>query len=144
MTQHVRIVESTKFHHAKRQWRIEVDRYTLLRLTYGQTGGALKTATAGDGWGRPVFPDPARLIEAMAASVENLAGPQVDLLLDEDAKGRQFLEFTAEASVDDFFEGAALIAAAMAAILSRPARLNSSSGRLGSGPIDLLEAARLA
>lgn len=76
MTQHVRIVESTKFHYAKHQWRIEVGRYTLLRLTYGQTGGVLKTATAGDGWGRPVFPDPARLIEAMAVNVENLAGPR--------------------------------------------------------------------
>ena len=130
MTQHVRIVDSTKFHHAKRQWRIEVGKYTLLRLTYGQTGGALKTATAGDSWGRPVFPDPGRLIEAMAVSVESLAGPQVDLWLDEDAKGRQFLEFTAEASVNDFFEGAAFIAAEMAAILSRPAQLSSSSGRL--------------
>ena len=141
MTQHVRIIESTKFHHAKRQWRIEVGKYTLLRLTYGQTGGALKTATAGDGWGRPAFPDPARLIEAMAASVENLAGPQVDLWLDEDAKGRQFLEFTAKASVNDFFEGAALVAAEMAAILSRPARLNSSSGRLACANGALVAAA---
>ena len=130
MTQQIRIVDSTKFHHAKRQWRIEVGKYTLLRLTYGQTGGALKTATAGDGWGRPVYPNPAHLIEAMAVSVENLAGPQVDLWLDEDAKGRQFLEFTAKASLNDFFEGAALIAAEMAVILSRPARLNSSFGRL--------------
>lgn len=128
MTQHVRIIESTKFHHAKRQWRIEAGRYTLLRLTYGQTGGALKTATAGDDWGRPVFRDRARLIEAMAASVENLAGSQVELWLDEDAKGRQFLEFAATASLEDFFEGAALLATEMAAILGEPARLDAHLG----------------
>ena len=141
MKQHVLIVKSSKFQLAKRQWRIEVGGYTLLRLTYGQTGGALKTATAGDDWGRPVFPDPTRLIEAMAVSVENLAGPQMDLRLDEDAKGRQFLEFTAKASVNDFFEGAALVAAEMAAILNRPARLNRFSGRLACANGALVAAA---
>lgn len=141
MTHHVRIFESTKFHHAKRQWRIEAGRYTLLRLTYGQTGGALKTATAGDGWGRPIFPEPARLIEAMAVSVRNLAGPQVDLWLNKDAKGRQFLEITAEASLKDFFDGATLLAIEMTAILSRPARLDGSSGRLACASGALVAAA---
>lgn len=130
MNRTVRIVESTKFHHAKRQWRIEAGGYTLLRLTYGQTGGALKTATASDDCGRPVFPDRARLIEAMAVSFENLAGPHIDLFLDEDSKGRQFLERAAAGSLEDFFEGAARIATEMMGILRKPARLHAPSGRL--------------
>jgi len=130
MTPHVRIVESSKFHHAKRQWRIEAGRYTLMRLTYGQTGGALKTATAADVWGSPVFPDRARLIFAMGDSFIKLVGPHVDLWLKEDGRGRQFLELTATASVKDFFECATLVATEMADILSRPSRLTSVSGRL--------------
>lgn len=130
MIQHVRIVPSTKFHHAKRQWRIEADRHTLLRLTYGQTGGALKTATARDEGGGPVFPDRAHLIQAMADSVEKLAGPNVELWLDEDGKGRQYLELTATASLQDFFEAANTIATEMTVVLSQPARLNTTRGRL--------------
>lgn len=130
MTNFVRIVPSTKFFHASRQWRIEAGRYTLMRLTYGETGGALKTATIGDDWGKPVYPNPARLIEAMTDSVEKLGGPNVDLWLEQDSKGRQFIELNATASLQEFFDGAQDIAIEMMAILAQPARLQSSSGRL--------------
>lgn len=131
MTSHARIVPSKKFHHAKRQWRAEVGGYTLLRLTYGQTGGVLKTATVGDDWGRPAYRDCARLIEAMADSVEMLGGPDVELLLDEDSQGRQFLELSETASLEAFFAVAERIAAEMMVRLSRPARLYVPTGRLG-------------
>lgn len=131
MAQPVRIVPSRKFHHAKRQWRIEAGGYTLLRLTYGNTGGALKTATVGDDWGLPAYPNRVQLIAAMADSVEKLGGPDVDLWLDEDSQGRQFLERNATATLQEFFDGATEIAIEMLAALSRPARLFTPSGRVG-------------
>lgn len=130
MSQNVRVIPSEKFHYARNQWRIEVGGYTVLRLTYGETGGTLKTATASDYLGRPAYPDRPSLMHAMAVSVEKHLNPAINMLLREDSQQRQFLELSESGTRDEFFIAAKILAGEIFKLLSQPNYPISSNGRV--------------
>ncbi|MBP1807519.1 hypothetical protein [Rubellimicrobium aerolatum] len=98
----MKIYESSKFHYARRQYRAEVGGFTVLRLTYGRDGGAIKTATAKDDSGTPVYPDQESLILAMEAALEKIEGLGSAMVLRVDSSNRVFGEFTGTGREEDF------------------------------------------
>lgn len=130
MSQNVRVISSEKFHYARDQWRIETGGYTVLRLTYGATGGTLKTATAADNFGRPAYPDRPSLMHAMAVSVEKHLNPAIDMVLREDSHGRQFLELSESGTLDEFFIASKVLAEAIFKLLTQPNYPILSNGRV--------------
>ncbi len=56
----INITASNKFHNSRAQYRVDVEGFTLLRMTLGSSqglsGGAIKTATAGDDRGGLCIP----------------------------------------------------------------------------------------
>lgn len=123
MSQNVSVIPSQKFYHARRQWRIEVGGYTVLRLTYGTTGGTLKTATAADDWGRPVYPNCPRLMHALACAVEKHLSPAIEIFLREDSQQRQFLEFSETGTLSEFLMAAKILGEEIFKCLSQPSCL---------------------
>ncbi|WP_152544417.1 hypothetical protein [Brucella rhizosphaerae] len=141
MSQNVCVIPSEKFHYARNQWRIEVGGYTVLRLTYGATGGTLKTATASDDLGRPAYPHRPRLIHAMAISVEKHLNPAIDMVLREDSQRRQFLELSESGTLDEFFIAAKILAEEIFKLLPQPNYPILSNGRVRCLNGQLVEAA---
>ena len=97
----MQIYESTKFHYAKKQYRAEVGGFTVLRLTYGRNGGAIKTATARDDSGTPVYPDQGSLILA-TKTVLDRAGLGSELVIRLDGSRRVFGEVRGAGSEPNF------------------------------------------
>ncbi|EYD74066.1 hypothetical protein Rumeso_04437 [Rubellimicrobium mesophilum DSM 19309] len=98
----MKIYESSKFHFARTQYRAEVGGFTVLRLTYGRDGGAIKTATARDDSGKPVYPDQKSLILAMKTTLEKVGGLGSAMVLRVDSSNRVFGEFTGTGRQEDF------------------------------------------
>lgn len=111
------IVASSKFHNAHTQYRADVEGFTLLRLTYGsshgQSGGAIKTATVGDGRGTSAYPDRPALISAMKSAVVKVNGCDADVEIRPDGYGRLFGEISGQGSLDDCTRALAVLAEAM-------------------------------
>ena len=118
------IHQSTKFAHAREQYFAVASGHTLLRLTLGkcggQSGGAIKTATASDFGAAPVFRDREALTNAMCRSVQDLGGKAQDVSIDVDGKGRQFGEIALAGSREQLIEALHLLAEQMEKHLCRP------------------------
>lgn len=113
----MKIYESSKFHFARTQYRADVGGYTVLRLTYGRDGGAIKTATARDDRGTPVYPDQESLITAMKAALEKVGSLGSAMVLRVDSSNRAFGEFTGTGREDDFLRFLGWLAAEIGVML---------------------------
>lgn len=114
----IRVIPTNKFHHVETQFAIVAGRYILLRLSYWDGSGAIKTATAGDDRGPPAYPDPARVTAAMAQSLDDLGGFGDLVVIRHDRKQRVFGDLVEEGSVDDCIKLACIIAGRMSAVLN--------------------------
>ena len=118
------IHQSTKFAHAREQYFAVASGHTLLRLTLGkcggQSGGAIKTATASDFGAAPVFRDRGALTNAMRRGVQDLGGKAQDVSIEVDGKGRQFGEIALTGSREQLIEAFHLLAEQMEYHLCRP------------------------
>lgn len=118
------IHQSTKFAHAREQYFAVASGHTLLRLTLGkcggQSGGAIKTATASDIGAAPVFRDRGALTNAMRRGVQDLGGKAQDVSIEVDGKGRQFGEIALTGSREQLIEAFHLLAEQMEYHLCRP------------------------
>ena len=92
------IIESKKFYNSRMQYRADVEGFTLLRLTCGLSGAAIKTATVGDDWGMPVYPDQCALISAMKVALTKIYGSNSNFEITEDGNFRPFGETTRRGS----------------------------------------------
>ncbi|RYH06524.1 hypothetical protein [Tropicimonas sp. IMCC6043] len=97
------ILRTSKFHHARTQYRADAGGFTLLRLTYGKNGGAIKTATAGDRGSNPAYPDRDRLISAMRTALNSM-GIKAHVEIRRDSSLRLFGEISGEGSKTDFID----------------------------------------
>lgn len=111
------IKRSNKFYNATIQYRADEGNYVILRMTYGRSFGTIKTATASDDDGVPVFPDRGALIEAMGHALNHLGGSESAIEVKQDSSGRLFGEIAARASEDVLLECLNQISATMALIL---------------------------
>lgn len=118
---YVDIIASKKFHNAHTQYRAEVAGFVLLRLTCGsrrgRSGGAVKTATAGDDRGTPVYPVLESLVVAMKAAIVKLCGTDADVEVRQDRNGRLYGEITGEGSEEDCIRCLTLLAEEMSLVL---------------------------
>ena len=126
------IYRSTKFYHAREQYFAVAGEHTLLRLTLGciggRQGGAIKTATASDFGAPPVYRDSEALIGALRGRIQNLAGGEVELCIDNDGKGRRFAEICLPGTRDQLIEALALLTDDIARYLGLRSEDNHTAG----------------
>jgi hypothetical protein len=123
------IHQSTKFEHSCDQYYAVAGGYTLLRLTYGsiggQSGGAIKSATASDAGAAPVYRDRDDLVAMMKIGVQNLGGSAQAVSIDRDRKGRLFGEVTLAGSRDELIEALGQLATEIETLLGREANVDA-------------------
>lgn len=126
----VTIYESTKFNHSREQYYAVAGHHTLLRLTCGgiggQSGGAIKTATASDDGAAPVYFDRDALIAALTIGVQNLGGRSEDVVTDRDGKGRCFASINLAGNREDLLDAFKQLAEQIEKILDR--KINRDTG----------------
>jgi hypothetical protein len=123
---------SAKFYHGREQYYAVAGGCTLLRMTYGSSGGkpggAIKTATASDHGAEPVYGDGQVLTEAMRRAVQKLGGRAEDVTIKVDRKGRWFGEITEPGTRDQFIRALHLLAEQMEDLLGRPSEIVRDGG----------------
>lgn len=98
------IYRTDKFYHSEEQYRLDAGDFTLLRLTLGQSGGKVKTATAGDARDKPAYGDRDRIIYAFDHALKVVCGEDVLVYVRLDSAGRKFGEVGAKGERQDFLD----------------------------------------